>query len=174
MGDAQLRRNGFTLLESVIVISLLGLVGLSFAYLYTTAQRFMIQSINFSYSQGDASFALEHIRRHVAPATAIAVPAVGGSGNVLRFTWQPTAIQTSRISQYDIVNVTDLRYTPDIAAPGVYEEPNGVIAKGIRSIAFTRTTAGTVSIDVTARRTGGSDTRETRLQTNVSPRGVFQ
>ena len=62
---------GFTLLESVVVLSLLGLVALSFAYLFSTSQRSLVQSTNFASSQTDASFALEHIKRHLTTATAI-------------------------------------------------------------------------------------------------------
>lgn len=170
---------GFTLLESIIVISLLGLVGLSFAYLYTTAQRFTIQSVNATSTQTDAAFALEHIKRNLTPATAIVTPAtvapaVGSSGNTLEFTWQMSATTPVRTSRYE-VNGTDLRFIPNTAAAGTFE----VIARGIQtggtlSPLFSRATAGTVSIDVTAQKTAGADTRKMRLQTNVSPRGLFQ
>ena len=165
---------GFTLLESIIVISLLGLVGLSFAYLYTTAQRFTIQSVNATSTQTDAAFALEHIKRHLTVATAVAIPVVGTPGNTLEFTWQMSAATPVRTSRYEM-NGANLRFIPDTAVAGTFE----VIAQGIQTGGafppiFNQATAGTVSIDVTAQKTTGSDTRQMRLQTNVSPRGVFQ
>ena len=163
-------KRGFTLLESVIVMSLLGVVGLSFAYLFTTAQRFMIQSMNFTSSQGDAAFALEHIKRYLMTATAVATPATGTAGPALQFTWQPRTIDAVRTSRYELNVNGDLRFIPDTANAGVFE----VVSQGITAITFNRATAGTISIDVTAQRTSGGDTRQMRLQTNVSPRGLFQ
>ncbi len=160
------------MLESIIVISLLGLVGLSFAYLFSMSQRFMIQSMDSATSQGDAAFALEHIKRHVITATVVSQPAAGASGAVLEFTWQPTsnagATGQVRTSRYE-VNGTDLRFIPNTGAGG-FE----VVSQGITSITFNRATAGTVSVDVTARKTTGGDSRDMRLQTSISPRGLFQ
>lgn len=161
-------RRGFTLLEAMIAVSLLGLVGLSFAYLFTTAQRFMIQSMNSTSSQGDAAFALEHIKRHLMVATAVALPATGTQGAVLRFTWRRTSLVPETTSQYDL-NGTDLRFTPDIAAGGTE-----VVSKGITTLTFSQPSAGTVSVDLTARKTTGGDSRDMRLQTNISPRGLLQ
>ena len=79
-------RGGFTLLEAVVVISLLSIVGLSFAYLLTTSQRFLIQSTDAAANQSDAAFALEHIKRHLMVATGITTPATGAGGNILEFT----------------------------------------------------------------------------------------
>ena len=175
MKGIRLRRNsGFTLLESIVAISLLGLVGLSFAYLYTMSQRFTIQSLNATSTQDDAAFALEHIKRNLILATAVATPAAGSSGNTLEFTWQRIVTVAAQTSRYE-VNGTDLRFIPNTAAAGTFE----VVARGIQtggtlSPLFSRATAGTVSIDVTAQKTTGADTRRTRLQTNVSPRGLFQ
>jgi len=161
--------SGFTLLESIIAISLLGLVGLSFAYLYTMSQRFTIQSLNAASAQTDAAFALEHIKRNLTLATAVATPAVGTPGSTLEFTWQMSATAPVRTSRYE-VNGTDLRFIPNTAAAGTFE----VIARGIQTITFSRATVGMVSIDVTAQKTTGADTKQMRLQTNVSPRGLFQ
>ena len=164
-------RRGFTLLESVVVMTLLGLVGLTFAYLFSTSQRFTIQSVNFTSSQNDASFALEHVRRNLLIATAVAIPAAGAAGNQLEFTWQRRVGQvvTDRTSRYELSG-TDLRFIPDTGAGGVFE----VIARGVQTITFDRATPGTVLIDLTAQRVSGGDTRQMRLQTRVSPRGLFQ
>lgn len=160
---------GFTMLEAILVVSLLGIVGLAFGYLFSTSQRFMTQSANFTASQNDASFALEHIKRHLTVATAIGVPAAGNNGAALEFTWQRRAQDPVVTSRYEL-NGTDLRFIPDTAAPGTFE----VVAGGISSITFDRQTAGTVSVEVIAASTSGGDTRQMRLQTNISPRGLFQ
>lgn len=160
---------GFTLLEAVIVLSLLGLVGLSFAYLFSTSQRSLIQSANFASSQTDASFALEHIKRHLITATAVAAPAAGAAGSTLEFTWQPTAAAAERTSRYEL-NGTELRFIADITSADAFE----VIARGIQAVTFDRAAAGRVSVEVLAQRTSGGDTRQMRLQTNISPRGLFQ
>ena len=61
----------FTLVELVVALSLVGVVALSFAYLYVASQRFLVQSLNASNAQGEASFVVEHIKRNMLPATAI-------------------------------------------------------------------------------------------------------
>lgn len=159
---------GFTLLEAVIVVTLLGLVGLSFGYLSSLAQRLMIQGMNSSASQGEAAFALEHIKRHLTPATSITTPPAGGQGAVLVFAWQPTAILAVRTSRYEL-NGTDLRFIPNTASPGTFE----VVSRGIQSINFNRAVSRTVSVNVTARKTTVGDTRDMRLQTTIIPRGLL-
>ena len=160
---------GFTLLEAVIVISLLGVVGVSFAYLLTTSQRFLVQSTNAASSQSDASFGIEHIKRHVLTARDVTTPAAGASASQIVFIWQPTAATAERTSRYDLQG-TNLRFVPDTSAPGTAE----VIAQGIQAITFNRVAAGTISVDITAQRTSGGDTRQMHLQTDISPRGIFQ
>ena len=156
-----------TLLEILIAMTLLGLVLGSFAYLAGAAQRFLVQSVNISASQGEASFALEHIERNLQRATAVALPLnVGDSGPTLEFTWQPTLALAPRNSRYQLVG-TDLRFTADIAV-GTVE----VIARNIAQITFTRVNTGDISIDVQAVRASAGDSRDTTLRTSVSPRGM--
>ena len=163
-------RGGFTLLEAVVVISLLSIVGLSFAYLLTTSQRFLIQSTDAAANQSDAAFALEHIKRHLMVATGITTPATGAGGNILEFTWQEivAGVATDRTSKYQL-NGSDLEYIADTTV-GTAE----TIARGIQTITFDRAVAGTVAVDITAQRTSGADAQKMRLQTSISPRGIFQ
>ena len=165
-------RSGFTLMEVLIVAVLIGVVGLSFGYLYVTAQRFTMQSMNFTTTQNEASFALEHIKRNVLLATAIARPAVGATTASLEFTWQPSSAVAARTSRYELggANNTDLRFIPDITALGTFE----AVARNVLSVTFTRSNISRLDIAVVSQSTSGSDTRQTRLQTTVSPRGVFQ
>ena len=161
-------KRGFTLLEAIIVVTLLGVVGLSFAFLSSMSQRMMIQGMDSSTSQGDAAFALEHIKRNLTAATSVGVPAEGASGPALEFDWQPKVADAVRTSRYEVVG-EELRFTPDTGGGG-FE----VVSRGIINILFDRALAGTVSINVTARKTTGGDSRDMRLQTNVSPRGLSQ
>ena len=162
------------MLEVVIAAALLGVVGLSFAYLYGTSQRFAIQSMNFTSAQGEASYALEHVRRNLLLATAVAQPPnVAPPGNqtaVLEFTWQPRSGVPPRTSRYERDGSNRLLFTPDIADSSVTE----IIARSISAMAFNRAGVSAVSIDMTAQRTSGGDTRTTRLRTRVSPRGIFR
>lgn len=158
-------QRGLTLIELVVVISLLGVVALSFAFLFSGSQRFLVQSMNATSTQGEASYALEHIRRYLFLATDIAVPAEGANGAVLQFTWQPTATGAAVTSDYRLTG-TNLEFQR--TAGGGYE----VIARGIDAINFNRTARASVEITLTARRTSAQDTRRTQLRTTVNPRGL--
>ena len=166
--DRAAMRRGFTLIEAVIVVTLLGIVGLSFAFLSSMSQRFMTQSLNASASQGDAAFALEHIKRKLTAATAVTMPAEGAAGSQLEFTWQQSVTDPVVTSRYEL-NGTDLRFIPDTSGGG-FE----AVSQGITNILFDRALAGTVTVSVTARKTSGGDTREMRLQSNISPRGIAE
>lgn len=175
-GGERRGRFGFTLLEVMIVVVLLGIVGLSFGYLYTAAQRFLIQSVNFTGTQNEASIALEHIKRNFLVATAIAQPTAGNPGSTLEFTWQapdplnPNGPPLLRTSLYQL-NGSALDYDDNTAVAGV-SDPG--IARNISALVFTRTNATTVAINLTSQQSSGGDTRQTRLETTVTPRGVFQ
>ena len=157
-----------TLIEILIAVTLVGVVAVSFAYLYGVAQRFLVQSVNFSSTQGEASFALEHIQRNLQRATAVALPAdVGDSGATLEFTWQPDINAAVRTSRYQLSG-TNLEFVADTAGGGAE-----VIARNIAAVTFTRASSSTFNIVVQARQSAAGDTRETTLRTTVSPRGLF-
>lgn len=160
--------SGLTLMEVLIAVTLVGVVAVSFAYLYGTAQRFLVQSMNFSSTQGEASFALEHIQRNLQRATAVALPAdPGDSGAVLEFTWQPDINAAVRTSRYQM-NGTSLEFVADTAGGGAE-----VIARNIATITFTRGSQATFEVAVQSQKSTAGDTRETTLRTTVSPRGLF-
>ena len=166
------RESGFTLVELGVALGLIGVVGLSFAYLYVSAQRQMIQSLNFTSAQGEASFALEHMKRYLTLAKDVTQPpnlaAPANQTDTLEFTWRPTLSAPDQTSRYELSG-TDLRFISNIASPGTFE----TIARNIEQVQFTRLSAGMVSLQVTSQRTSGGDTRQTRLETTVSPRGLF-
>lgn len=169
----RLHERGFTLLEVVVGVTLLGLVALGFAFLSTNAQRYLIQSMGASASQGEATIALEHIKRHLTAATAVAQPPVANppanQTAILEFTWQPRADQAVRTSRYELNN-NNLRFIPDVASAGVFE----VVARGVKNLTFTRNNAGRVTVDVMADQiVPDGDVRQMYLQTVISPRGIF-
>ncbi len=161
-------QRGLTLIELVVVISLLGVVALSFAFLFSSSQRFLAQSMNATSAQGEASYALEHIRRFLFLATDIAVPAEGANGAALQFTWQPTAVggAVATVTSDYRLNGTRLEFRRTAGDP--YE----LIAQGIDAINFNRTARASVEVTLTARRTSAQDTRRTQLRTTVNPRGI--
>lgn len=160
-------RAGFSLMELVVGLSLMGLVALSFAFLYGASQRHLIQNMNFVASQGEAGFGLEHVKRHLMLATAVGTPSIGNTAGQLEFTWQPTIQSAAITSRYTLVN-GDLRFTRDVSAGG-FE----VVARDIDAVAFERPQKAGVVVDVTARRTAGGDVRQMNLRTTISPRGIL-
>ncbi len=161
---------GLTLMEILIAVTLLGLVAASFAYLFDSSQRYMVQSVNISATQGEASFALEHIERNLQLASAVALPLnVGDSGQVLEFTSQ-LSISAPVITSRYYMNGTFLQFIRD-TGNGAWEN----VARNISAITFTRSTLSTIDIQVQAQQTsvGGGDTRNTTLRTSVSPRGLL-
>lgn len=168
-----------SLLELVVATSLIGVVGLSFGFLYVTAQRFLIQSINLTASQGEASFGLEHIKRRLLQAVAITNPAwppvppangtlvLTNGGGTFQFTWEQSVAAGQVACQYRLTGTT-LEFQR--GAAGAWE----TIARGIQSVTFTRTGANVVAVEILARQTSGRDiNRDTRLQTLVTPRGIL-
>lgn len=161
-------------MELTIVIALLGVVGLSFGFLYSSSQRFLVQSINASSSQGEASFALEHIRKNLLLANAVASPAVGNTinlqaGDILQFTWIPRANQAALNSRYRI-NAGNLEFDRDNPATEDWEVPP--VARGIIAVTIVRTAQASFDITLQAQRVRGNDTRQIQLQTVVNPRGL--
>ncbi len=63
--------SGFTLLEVLLAVSLVGLVGLSLMAVTGTSQRYLLQSMSITASQSEAAYALEHMRRHLQLANRI-------------------------------------------------------------------------------------------------------
>lgn len=73
-GDASIRGN--TLMEILLSSTMLGAVAISFGTIYGVANHHMIQETYSTLSQNDASFAMEHMKRHLMVAVALADPDV--------------------------------------------------------------------------------------------------
>ncbi len=164
----QRRQSGVSLLELIIATAIVGIISLTVATIYTTANRYMLQDFNSSNVQGESSFALQHIKRFVQLATAIdngTLP-VGGASNALQFTWTPGVGQPALISRYQLTG-TNLEFIRDTTVGAVEQ-----LARGVTSIQFTRPLAGSINIDLTVNVNAVTGTRQQRLQTTVNPRGV--
>lgn len=161
-------RRGFTLMELLIAMTLIGVVALSFAFLYTAAQRFLIQSINASDAQGECSFAIEHIKRNVLLADEITFPAVGQNDTGLTFRI-PRLDQPGEPANYWWnEDSRELMYVHGDVAPIVLER----VARGITAVDFSRPEEALVIVRITARTASVGDARTFTLETTVSPRGM--
>lgn len=156
-----------TLLELVITAGLIGIVGLSFSFLYASAQRFLIQSTNMASSQSEAAFAVEHVKRRLLQATSITTPANGVTGaTTLTFVWVPSMAEAAspRTSTYSLSG-GNLQCVTGIVTD--------VIARNITAVSFGQAVRGSVTLQVTARRSAGNDiNRDTVLQTTINPRAL--
>ena len=153
---------GLTLLEVVLAAALLGIVGLAFVAIYPAAHRYLLQSMEFSTNQGEAGFAMEHIRRHLMKATAVTLPAVGISGGTVQFTWIPALAASPVTSSYQL-NGQTVEYVEGAASP----EP---IARNVTGLTFTRPNNAQVVIQLQAQ--SGGNAPATGLETTVTCRGV--
>lgn len=163
------RQSGVSLLELLVATVIVGVISLTVATIYTTANRFMLQDFNSATVQGEASFALQHIKRFVALATAIdsATLPVGSPGTTaLQFTWTPGVGQAALTSRYRLTG-TNLEFIRDIGV-GTVEQ----LAREVTSIQFKRPLNGSIAVDLTVNVNAVTGARQQRLQTTVNPRGV--
>lgn len=181
-GWKELPARGLSLLELIIGMSLVGLVTIGFGFIYATSQRHLIQDANRAASQSEASFALSHIRGTLFQATDVIIPAVAAGGNpptvsftlVFRSQPQPPPAGAVITSTYRLTG-TDLEYERDTGG-GFVVIARSILPSGLPGgggLIFTRVNRNSVQIDVTARRTAGTDTQDTQLVTVVTPRGIL-
>ena len=162
---------GLTLLELVVAVSLLGIVGLAFGVIYGNAQRYMVQSISFSATQGEVSFAVEHIRKQMLQTVEITAPAEGAAAAAqMTFQRLPTLGAARITSQYQVTSGA-LRFYPDtVNAAGTFE----VVARSVTAVTFTRASRSNVTVDITTQRTtGNTPAQQTNLVVTLNARGVF-
>ncbi len=160
------RSRGITLVELVVAASLIGLVGLSFAFLYFMANEQMVQNIDITTSQTEASFAVEHLRRHVVMATEITSPAEGNTDTTLIYRWWDTAAvpAVERIATYQHDNVDLELEFDDGSGAGVVR-----VARHITALNFNRTDRTAVEVTVTANQGG----RPATITTTITSRSSF-
>lgn len=182
---------GMTLMETVIAAVMVGVVGLTFFGVYTTAHRFMLQSTIFSSSNSEATYAIEHIKRRIIRANLVSVYADGSIG--FRYDHRtfrngpPPTPNNLNDDQWDCYGLagTTLRYNQSFATGA---DPGGsnfagprveVIAQNIQPPGgaipplFQIQNGGTiVIISLTARQATGQQVKDTTVATRISPRGV--
>ncbi len=182
---------GFTLMELVLASVLIGLVGLGFAAISGTAQTYLSQSAGISNVQGEASYAMLHMKKYLSVANRVIQYNAGGNppqSTRLAFRYDhrglsgtPLDISDDNWDYYawDATNKTIVYRqgfvtsanpgSTDPADPG----PDGatVVARNIQSLLFTLTNSIEVDIDLTAQQTVGPQSRSTRVSTSVTPRG---
>ncbi len=164
-------RRGLTLLEVVLAAALVGIVGLAFVALYPAANRYLLQSSEFATNQGEAGFAMEHMRRHLLRATGVLNPTVGNSSSSIQFTWQPTLTSNATSSyQLNPADNTLLEFQSNIGAAW---EP---IARHVVGLTFGHPNKAQVKITLQVQQTNlpGQPTLPTpfELNTTVTLRGV--
>ncbi|MBI3616294.1 MAG: prepilin-type N-terminal cleavage/methylation domain-containing protein [Candidatus Omnitrophica bacterium] len=193
-------RQGFSLLEILIAVILLGFVGIGFSGIYLTANRYLIQDTAILLSQGDAAFAADHIRRQVLRANRIVLftdakiafrfdPSFPGTptdfsddqwagyrlnGNLLVFA--PAVSPTTDTNGDGSVNGMDDPIEADLDGAAAESPPvaGGVQAPGGAVPALFQLPTGTLlKVDLTVQKQAGGESRQTRLKTDVSPRGVI-
>ncbi|GEM_PF-2640836 len=175
--------NGLTLMEILLATALVSLVGLSFAAIYGSSQHYMIQDIDSSLAQGDASYAMDHMKRHLERATTFNVV----TAIRIDFDWWPNGAGAPVPSSYRL-NGNLLEYRLDagedtngngILDPGEDTNGNGildaatpweVLIQGVTALTFTRVNSFTVTIDMTVKE---GKAQPVQLTANVVPVGMY-
>ena len=160
---------GFTLLELAVVMSLMGVVGLSFAHLYVNSHRYLAQGVLASAAQGEASYAVEHIKRYLLQAVNVTRPLPGATSSELDFRVRWNAMSdppAGILAQYRVQNrILEFRQAPGNWTP---------VARNITGITFTRVSLVRLKINITAQTMNypGGDAQTSQLVAEVGLRGM--
>ena len=122
-----------TLLEILLTTAMVALVGLTFAGIYITSQRFLIQSTIFSSSNSEATFAIEHMKRRIVRANRLYIylPAAGefvGTKLAIRYDHKtggaqtPNDVNDDEWDCYSLQGDSTLRYSNNFHGP---QPPSG-------------------------------------------------
>jgi prepilin-type N-terminal cleavage/methylation domain-containing protein len=79
------KREGFTLIELLIATIIFGLMIMSLAAIYSTANSHMLQNYRQNAIKSSALLAMKTISSRLSEATRIDSPAINGEGNELKF-----------------------------------------------------------------------------------------
>ncbi|MBM4324102.1 MAG: prepilin-type N-terminal cleavage/methylation domain-containing protein, partial [Deltaproteobacteria bacterium] len=80
-----MNRRGFTLIEIIIVIVILGFVSAITIKFLTDSLRIYTMTVNQKTLYDEGKLALERMVRDIRDARSITTPAAGGSGNTIVF-----------------------------------------------------------------------------------------
>lgn len=179
-------------MEMLLSSVMLGTITLSFGAIYGVASHHMIQETNSTLSQNDASFAIEHMKRHLMVATALGVrtagPFLDDAGhpiddypvdNINRsaVNFYAGPLGTRRWQRYavepDLQGQLELRYYSDwVGSPTLSE----VICRGVISptppTLFHRPRTSEVQIVLQTQRSGGGSVWNSTMETTVNLRAI--
>lgn len=182
---------GNTLMEILLSSTMLGAVAISFGTIYGVANHHMIQETNSFLSQNDASFAMEHMKRHLMGAVALADPNVAPgfdsagrpidnypvnridpSGNKVltaAVNFYAGSLGVKRWQRYEVKG-GELNYYSDwVGAPN----PPEVICRGVTDPdLFHRPLASEVQIVLKVQKGGSSSFLSSTLETTVNLRAI--
>ncbi len=185
-------RKGLTLVELLLAALLVGVVGLGMGAIISSSHNFMLQSAGMATTQGEASYALEHLKRYVSLANNIipynptGTPPVSSSFAIRYDHRSITALTATPLDStddewdyygYDAVNKI-LYYKRDFV-PGASANPadpgfagGEVIARNVTALTFTLTSPAQMDVDITVTKVIGTQTRTSHVTSSISPRGM--
>lgn len=158
---AIMNSKGITLIESIVVIVLLGIIGLfTFQFVGTSVETY-IYTNNQTGVIAEAELAMERMAREIRDANNILLPVLGGSSNCINFTkCHPTAFDSS----------TNITFQ---AGGGILERKRGTntpepLAENVSNFKVTNN-ANEIELELTLALTGGE---EVTLHTKIYPKNL--
>ncbi len=190
-GESVLKRAGFTLMEVLLASTMVGIVALSVGAIYFASQRFLVQSVNIASAQGDAHYAIEHMRGNVMVANRIVQWVGPGNsstlfafrvnnqwfgyrldGTRLNFISAPALVPSTDTNGDGFIDANDDPTQGDLAGAAAEVPPitQDILAGPNPPFSFL-TPSSVVRVDLTVRKTGGGDTRNHTVSTIIGCRG---
>ena len=186
------RRSGLTLVEVMLAAALMGIVGFGLVAIIGTAHRFMLQSAGMASTQGEASYAHEHLKRYMALANKIIQYNPSGSppsssSFAIRYdhrsitggTATPLDSTDDEWDYYGYDSAGKILYYKQNFVPGASANPANpgfssgqIIARNVTALTFTLTSPDRMDVDITVTKQIGTQSRSSRVTSTISPRGI--
>ncbi len=188
------QNSGVTLMEVLLAAFLMGVVGLAVAAISTSTQMYLWQSTTMATTQGEASYGVEHIKRYLSMGSRVVLYSAsriafrydhgaisGGTATSLNtnddnwdyYGWDPS--NNTLVYRQAFVAGANPGAT-DPADPDVTGVVNGasptVIARGVTAFTLAQPSGADIDVDLTALSTVGPTSRQSRVRSTVSPRGM--
>lgn len=159
-------------MEVLLASTLAGLIALSVGAIYFASQRFLVQSVNIASVQGDAHFAIEHMRRNLMVANQMEL--AGSTTLFYRYDLTPNVDNDDEWAGYRL-NAGNLEFVqifgsfkgsavpPDVGkfGPGNGNTPDTpeVLARGVSALNLANLPGSNavVQVQMTVQRTGSGD-----------------
>jgi prepilin-type N-terminal cleavage/methylation domain-containing protein len=167
VSEPHCNRQGFTLIEMVMVIVVLGIIGLiTFKVLFSGVQTFVLSRERQDlYDQG--RMAMERMVREIRVASQIAYPTLGNSGTYLNFSKATYTYATG--APFDASTVLTYRLNGTSLERSGNVSGNAVIASGLAAFTVTHLTGDYMSLELSLSSTKGGTLS---LRTEVYPRDL--